>query len=234
MKNLNTSIDVPSVFIIIDKQVGPTSHNIVDKLRRITGIKKIGHAGTLDPFASGVLLMAIGRKATREISNYVKLDKRYEAELFFGATSSTHDPEGVITTTENIKKPSLEQIQDVIEKFIGEQEQVPPMFSAKKVGGKKLYQLARAGKTIERQPSIVTIMSIKILGYKWPKLVLDIECSSGTYIRTLGKDIGAKLKVGAYLTNLKRTAIDKFLLQDSVLVDDLDKENWQSKLFLKL
>ncbi len=232
-KQLNTSIDVPSGFIVIDKQIGPTSHNIVDKLRRITGIKKIGHAGTLDPFASGVLLMAIGRKATREISKYVKLDKRYVADLLLGAVSTTHDPEGEITESKNINKPSLEEIQKVIKKFIGEQEQIPPMFSAKKVGGKKLYQLARAGKVIERQPSIVNIMSINILFFEWPKLVLDIHCSSGTYIRTLGSDIGRELGVGAYLTDLRRTAIDEFLIDDAVLVKDLSGENWQDKLFLK-
>ena len=234
VSNLNTSIDVPSGFIIIDKQIGPTSHNIVDKLRRITGIKKIGHAGTLDPFASGVLLMAIGRKATREISKYVKLDKRYTADLLLGAVSTTHDPEGEITVTKNPQETSLEEIKKTIKKFIGEQEQIPPMFSAKKVGGKKLYQLARAGKVIERQPSIVNISEINIVEYNWPKLVLDVHCSSGTYIRTLGSDIGKDLGIGAYLTDLRRTAIDEFLIDDAVLVNDLDKDNWQSKLFLKL
>lgn len=234
MKNLNTSIDVPSGFIIIDKQVGPTSHNVVDKLRRITGIKKIGHAGTLDPFASGVLLMAIGRKATREISKYVKLDKRYTADLLLGAVSTTHDPEGEITETKNTLEPSSEDIKEVIKKFIGEQEQIPPMFSAKKVGGKKLYQLARAGKVIERQASIINITEINIVEYVWPKLVLDIACSSGTYIRTLGSDIGRELGVGAYLTNLRRTVIGEFLLNDAVLLGDLNTDNWQEKLFLKL
>ncbi len=233
VKNLNTSINVPSGFILINKQVGPTSHNIVDQLRRITGIKKIGHAGTLDPFASGVLLMAIGRKATREISKYVKLDKSYVADLLLGAVSTTHDPEGEITVTKNPQEPSLKEVQRVIEKFIGEQEQIPPMFSAKKVGGKKLYQLARAGKTIERQASLVNIMSIEILSYAWPRLALNIHCSSGTYIRTLGSDIGLELGVGAYLEKLRRTSIGEFLLEKSVLVSDLSEDNWEKNLFLK-
>jgi tRNA pseudouridine55 synthase len=234
MNKLNTSMDVPSGFIIMDKQVGPTSHNIVDRLRHITGIKKIGHAGTLDPFASGVLLMAIGRKATREISDYVKLDKRYKADLLLGSVSTTHDPEGEIIVMQNIQEIKLEDIKKVIKKFVGEQEQIPPMFSAKKIGGKKLYQLARAGKVVERQPSIVNIKKINILKYKWPKLVLDISCSSGTYIRTLGSDIGKELGVGAYLTDLRRTAIGKFLIDDAVLLEELDSDEWEKKLFLRL
>ncbi len=234
MKNLNTSLDVPSGFIIIDKPVGPTSHNIVDKLRQITKIKKIGHAGTLDPFASGVLVMAIGRKATREISKFVKLDKQYLAELYLGATSSTHDPESEIKKTETLCKPILEDVQKVIKKFIGEQEQIPPMFSAKKVGGRKLYQLARAGKTVERQASIINIKSIDIVYFEWPKLILDIHCSSGTYIRTLGSDIGRELGAGAYLENLKRTAVGELVLDNAISLDDLDKDNWQKKLFLTL
>jgi len=234
MKKLNTSIDVPSGFIIIDKQSGPSSHNIVNKLRGITGIKKIGHAGTLDPFASGVLLVAIGRKATREINKYVKLDKRYVADLFLGATSTTHDPEGEITSVKNTQKASLEDVKNIVKKFIGEQEQIPPMFSAKKVGGKRLYQLARAGKTIERQACNINIKSIEILSYEWPKLVLDIHCSSGTYIRTLASDIGRELEAGAYLTGLRRTAIDKFLIKDAILINELNEENWQDSLFLKI
>ncbi len=234
MKNLNTSIDVPSGFISINKQPGLTSHDVVNELRRITGIKKIGHAGTLDPFASGILLIAIGRRATREINKYVKLNKTYIAELYLGAISTTHDPEGEIEFIKHSQKISKEAIQKVIERFIGKQEQIPPMFSAKKIGGKKLYQLARAGKVIERQASQIEIFSIKILSYKWPILVLNINCSSGTYIRSLARDIGKQLGTGAYLKNLKRIRIDKFLLENSILIEEIKKDNWQEKLFLKI
>ncbi len=234
MTKLNNCLDVPSGFMIINKPSGPTSHNIIDQLRQITGIKKIGHAGTLDPFATGVLLVAIGRRATREINKYVKLNKVYRADLVLGAVSSTHDPEGEINFNKHVPEPSFTKIQATINKFIGKQKQIPPMFSAKKINGKKLYQLAREGKIVERQPHLINITAIKILSFKWPKATLIIHCSSGTYIRSLARDIGRELKTGAYLANLQRIAIDKFLIKDAVLIDDLNKENWQKKLFLSL
>lgn len=223
-----------SGFIIINKPAGPTSHDIIDKLRRITGIKKIGHAGTLDPLATGVLICAIGREATREISKFVKTDKEYEAEIMLGAVSDTYDRTGTITNSQlRITNCELDCIKNVLKEFIGKQKQVPPMYSAKKVGGKKLYQLARAGKEIKRQPSDIEIYNIKILEYKWPLLKIKVKCSSGTYIRSLAHDIGRKLGRGAYLKELQRTAVGNFNIKQAVDLKNLKKENWKEYLFNK-
>ncbi len=227
----NTS-EQASGFMIINKHRGPSSHWVVNKMRSITSIRKIGHAGTLDPFATGVLLLAIGRNATKRIDKFVKMDKRYVAGLILGITSTTQDPEGVKTVNKKIEEiKEIKIIEDTIKKFVGEQEQIPPMFSAKKVDGKKLYLLARKGKEVERKPAHINIFSIKIISFEWPSLVLEIHCSSGTYIRTLAGDIGEALGVGAYLETLERTAVGNFLLEDSVKVDDLKKESWSQNLF---
>ncbi len=228
-------------FLLINKPIGPTSHNIIDKLRRITGIKKIGHAGTLDPFASGLLIVAVGREATRGISEFVKLDKVYEAELKLGMVSDTHDRTG----TQHITRPNAsvesgaahntqhitkDQIEKVLDKFIGEQKQIPPMYSAKKVKGKKLYQLARQGKTIKREPADIEIFNIELLKYKWPELKIKVHVSSGTYIRALARDIGRQLKCGAYLEELKRTAIGNYNLDQAKTLNDLEESNWRELL----
>ncbi len=220
----------PSGFLIIDKPKGITSHDVIYQLRKITVIKKIGHAGTLDPFATGVLIVAVSRQATKQINNFAKLDKTYIAKAKLGAVSDTYDPEGKIIENKNAKEVSLKIIKDIIKSFEGEIEQIPPMFSAKKVGGKKLYQLAREGKTIERQPCTITISKIKIIKYKWPYLDFEVKCSTGTYIRSLAHDIGQKAKTGAYLEELQRTAIGKYKIKKSVKLDKLNSRNWQDYL----
>ncbi len=219
-------------FMLINKPVGPTSHDIIDQLRQITGIKKIGHAGTLDPMAGGLLLVAIGREATKKINQFVKLDKKYQATLFLGAVSDTYDKEGKIKTTwpDNKPKPSLTAIKKAAQSFVGRGEQIPPMFSAKKIGGQKLYQLARAGKTVKRQPIKIEIYSLKILSYRWPHLTITVHCSSGTYIRTLAHDLGQRLGCGAYLTSLTRTAIGPFRLKQAITINELKKGDWQNFL----
>ncbi|MCK5211323.1 tRNA pseudouridine(55) synthase TruB [Candidatus Parcubacteria bacterium] len=219
-----------SGFLLIDKPSGPTSHDIIDKLRRITGIKKIGHAGTLDPFASGLLIVAVGREATREINKFVKLDKIYEAELRLGAKSDTHDRTGNKQRTKSKEQKTQEQVTKVLGLFIGRQEQVPPMYSAKKVGGKKLYQLARQGKTIERWAEEIEIFNIELLDYKWPELKIKIHSSSGTYIRALARDIGKALGCGALLTELERTAIGEYKLGQASQLSELNSDNWQENL----
>jgi tRNA pseudouridine55 synthase len=225
MNNLNSG------FILINKPIGPTSHDIVSQLRKITGIKKIGHAGTLDPFASGLLIVAIGREATRGIDKFVKLDKEYLAVLKLGAVSDTYDPEGKIEIKNNIAAPAESKIVAVLEKFLGEQEQVPPMFSAKKINGQKLYNLARQGKIVQRQPNKIKIYNLEIVNYCWPKLTLKIRCSSGTYIRSLGNDIGESLGCGAYVAELTRTIVGSYLLDDCVDIETVDKKNWTKYLF---
>ena len=219
-----------SGFLLINKRSGPTSHDVVDSLRIITGIRKIGHAGTLDPFASGLLLMALGRQATKRIDQFVKKDKTYIATLGLGTTTDTYDRKGVKIEKDCIK-PDEEKIKKVLNDFIGEQEQIPPMFSAKKIKGKKLYELARKGIEIERKPSQINIYNIKLLNFSWPVLKLEVHCSTGTYIRSLANDIGEKLNCGAYLEELERTKIGDFDIKKAYEVDNLTKDNWKGFLF---
>ena len=219
-----------SGFLLLDKPAGPTSFGMIPKLRRITGIKKIGHAGTLDPFATGLLIIAISREATREIDKYVKLAKVYEAELCLGKSSTTFDPEGDITKTSS-KNPSLEEIERALEKFSGKIKQVPPMYSAIKVNGQKLYNLARRGIEIERKPRDVEIFENEVLEYNYPLLKIKTYVSSGTYIRSLASDIGEELETGAYLKNLRRTRIGDMRVEDACKIEELEKGEWER--FLK-
>jgi tRNA pseudouridine55 synthase len=222
-------------FLLINKPVGPTSHDIVNKLRRITGIKKIGHAGTLDPFAEGLLLVAVSRESTREISKFVGLDKKYLATLKLGATSDTQDRTGKITKCQSVKASGIKvsDIKKILKQFLGEQNQLPPMFSAKQIGGQRLYKLARQGKEIERPTHKINIYKIKLIKYlpKKDELVLEVACSSGTYIRALAEDIGQALGVGAYLEKLKRTEIGKFKLKKSATLEKLTPKNWEKFCF---
>lgn len=223
----NSTILVPN-FILIDKPAGITSHDVVNKLRRVTGERRIGHAGTLDPFATGLLILGIGRAATRELGNFLKLDKKYTAALYLDAISDTHDRTGKITELPK-KEISETDIKKVLKKFIGEQDQTPPMFSAKKIDGKKMYELARKGIEVERQPVKITIYDLEFLGYEYPILKISVHCSSGTYIRSLADDIGKTLDSGAYLEELRRTKIGAYEIKDAHKLDTVTKENWIGK-----
>ena len=213
-------METPSGFLLVDKPVGPTSHDIVDAARRALRTRKIGHAGTLDPFASGLLILAVG-KMTKEISKFVGLDKAYEATLRFGAVSDTMDRTGAITEQEDCAV-TRDALTSALAKFRGEIDQVPPMYSAKKVGGKKLYELAREGKEIERKPVRVTIHELELVDFAWPLAKIRTRVSSGTYIRALAHDIGQSLGCGAYLEELRRTAVGRFDVQDAVRPEDID------------
>lgn len=210
----------PSGFLLVDKPVGPTSHDIVDMVRRALRTRKVGHAGTLDPFASGLLILAVGSK-TKEISKFVGLDKAYEATLRFGATSDTMDRTGAIEQKE-CAAVSQGDLEAALEKFRGEIDQVPPMYSAKKIGGKKLYELAREGKEVERKPVRVTIHELELVSFAWPSAVIRTRVSSGTYIRALADDIGKALGCGAYLEELRRTRIGTYKVEDAVKPETID------------
>lgn len=203
-------------FILVDKPVGWTSFDAVNfvrhQLRLATGNKKIkvGHAGTLDPFATGLLIIAAGRENTKRIDEFKAMPKTYVATIRLGATSDTFDSTGEIVITpleKDAKPPTLEKIQTILTAFIGPQLQLPPMFSAKKINGERLYTLARQGIVVERQPNEITLFNIKLLDYNYPNLSIEVTCSTGTYIRTLAYDIGEKLGVGAYCQELRRTSI---------------------------
>ena len=207
--------------ILVDKPIGKTSHDMVYLVRRLTGIKKVGHTGTLDPDATGVLPVCIG-KATKVCDMLTASDKRYTAELILGKTTDTQDASGNVLTESEVNV-TAESVHNIIEEFIGEIEQIPPMFSAIKKDGKKLYELARKGITIEREPRKVAIHSIDILdiNLEMNSITIDVACSKGTYIRTLCEDIGNRLGCGAYMNTLRRTMSGGFDIKDCHTVENL-------------
>jgi tRNA pseudouridine55 synthase len=206
--------------LLVDKAKGRTSFSLVNLLRKKLGVKKIGHAGTLDPFATGVMVMLIGRNYTRLSDQFLCSDKEYLAELRLGVTTDTYDCDGTVLET-NETLPSLEEIQTALKEFQGEIEQIPPMYSAKKINGKKLYDLARKGIEIERKPVKIQVET-HFISYDYPKLILRIACSKGTYIRSLAHDLGQRLGCGAHLTNLRRTRSGSFTIDQCLTEEELN------------
>ena len=217
-------------FMLINKPPGITSHDVIDKLRAITKIRKIGHAGTLDPFATGLLIVGIGREFTKRLSIFQNKDKEYIATLRLGAESDTFDREGKILEKKVKEIPERKEIEEVLKGFLGEIDQIPPLFSAKKIRGKKLYEFARKGIKVELKPQRVKILEISILDYRFPYLTIKVKCSSGTYIRSLANDIGKKLGCGAYVEELIRTKIGDFLLENAIDLSKLNSQNWKNYL----
>ncbi len=211
--------------IVVDKPQGMTSHDVVDRVRRLTPPKtKVGHTGTLDPMATGVLLIALGN-APRLIQYTHNLPKTYNGTITLGATSDTDDAEGTISST-NSRQPSAAEIQTIAQKFVGESIQQPPAYSAIKYKGKKLYEYARRGqaqeiiKKVGERRAPITIYSIEIISYAYAEIEIKVVCSSGTYIRSLARDIGETLKTSGYLSALRRTAIGQFSVEQAL---DLEK-----------
>lgn len=211
------------MIIPINKPAGITSHTLVNRLRKFYGIKKIGHAGTLDPFATGVLILLVGRESTKRSDEFMKQDKIYRTKLKLGYISDTYDKDGAIQEYNIQKTPTRVEIDQIVASFVGEISQIPPMYSAIKINGKKMYELARKGQTIDIPPRLVNIYNITILDYTYPYLTLDITCSSGTYIRSLGYDIGMKLQTGAYLETLERIKSGEFSIENCYNLDNLPK-----------
>jgi tRNA pseudouridine55 synthase len=201
-----------SGILLVNKAAGSTSFHLVSLLRRITQIEKIGHAGTLDPFATGVMVMLVGREYTKRSEEFLSLDKTYRTTLQLGIVTDTYDIEGQITA-QNDKIPTLSEIELALEAFQGEISQIPPMYSAKKIQGKKLYELARKGITVEREPVRVKV-AIQLIRYQYPMLELEVTCSKGTYIRSLGHDLGQVLGCGAHLFDLARIRSGSFFLEE--------------------
>jgi len=204
------------------KPKGPTSNQVLERLRKITGIKKIGHAGTLDPLASGVLIVGIG-KATKMLSQFQKKEKEYLADIKLGMESSTDDEEGKKRKIFVSKPPSLREIEKILKTFQGEILQTPPVFSAVKVGGKEAYKWARRGKIPKLKPRRVQIKKIEILNYQWPILSLKIITGPGVYIRSLARDLGKKLKTGGYLKNLERTRVGEFSKEKALTISQFER-----------
>lgn len=207
-------------FVNINKPKGMTSHDVVANVRRLTGIRQIGHTGTLDPFAEGVLPICIGR-ATRLIE-YLEDDKAYLATVQFGSNTDTYDIDGQVTQTFD-KKVTREEIEAILDDFRGEIEQMPPIYSAIKVNGKKLYEYARKGEEVEIKPRSVVIEKLELVDFDAAAQTaqLEVKCSKGTYIRSLAFDIGKKLGAGAHLSALVRTQAGRFKLENSITLQKL-------------
>ena len=215
-----SSLDFSSGEIIfIDKPLGWTSFKVVNKIRKTIGIKKVGHSGTLDPMATGLLIICTGKK-TKELSNYLGLDKTYTGTITLGKTSPSMDKETEITETGIDENINEESIKNAVKEFVGEIEQTPPMYSAIKVKGKRLYKLARNGVEIERPVRKVRINSFLIKNIKIPDVEFGVNCSKGTYIRVLANDLGKKLGCGGILSELRRTSIGEFRIEKALKVED--------------
>lgn len=213
MNNLNELLPHREGLLLVDKPSGKTSFSLVTQLRRLTKISKIGHAGTLDPFATGLMIMLIG-KFTRLSQNYLTEEKEYSCKVLLGQATDTYDRDGKITfTSDHI--PSLSDIETTLSSFQGSVSQIPPMYSAKKIQGKKLYELARRGIEIEREPITVNLQTT-LLDYTYPHLSLNIVCSKGTYIRTIAHDIGKLLGTFGHLVELRRLRSGSFHVKDSI------------------
>ena len=209
--------------LLIDKPAGMTSFGVVARLCRVLSKQegkkvKVGHTGTLDPFATGLMIIVTGRMCRRAME-FTKLDKWYEAEIILGAESTTGDPEGELSRISG-KRPDKSEIKQVLQKFTGKIEQIPPAFSAVKVNGRRAYQLARAGKEVDIPKRIVTIYALELIGYDYPVLKLRTHVSSGTYVRSLAADIGKELKTGAYCQNLRRIKIADYDVKNARVLAD--------------
>ncbi len=208
-----------SGILVVDKPVGMTSHDVVQIVRKGTNIRRAGHTGTLDPRASGVLVILVG-PAVR-LSEYVSAsDKRYQAVVRLGATTDTYDAEGVVTSTAPVDVTE-EAFNEALKSFIGEIEQVPPPYSAVKVHGRKAYDMAREGEEVDLAPRKIQVYNLELLEWAPPEVVIDVYCSSGTYVRSLAHDLGEKIGCGAHLVGLRRTKSGRFTLRDAVALRKL-------------
>lgn len=219
--------------LVVDKPVGMTSHDVVQAIRNGTGLRRAGHTGTLDPRASGVLVILVG-PAVR-LSEYVSAsDKRYQAIIRLGGSTDTFDAEGQVTLSKDPLTVTEAQFEEALKTYIGEIEQTPPPYSAVKVQGRKAYEMARQGEEVELAPRKITVHHLEVLEWTPPEVVIDVHCSSGTYVRSLANDLGIKLGCGAYLVGLRRTKSGRFSLRDSVPLRKLQEAftagNWYQYL----
>lgn len=203
------------------KPIGITSHDVVNIIRKKTGVKRVGHGGTLDPLAEGVLVIAVGRENTKLLDKYVKGDKEYMATLKLGFVSETDDSQGPISEFDTNIIPTQEEIKDLVKDFQGEIMQTPPLYSSIKIKGKPAHRRIRKGQEVKLEPRKVFIKEIELISYNYPLVELKIECGTGVYIRSIAKDLGEKLKTGAYLTKLIRTRVGEFKQENALKIEDL-------------
>jgi tRNA pseudouridine55 synthase len=210
--------------LLVDKPKGLTSHDVVYRLRRKLSMKKIGHAGTLDPMATGLLVMLIG-KATRISQYLMSVDKAYEGEATLGIVTDSQDAEGEMMETRPVPELTEAQVREVMKGFLGDQYQTPPMHSAIKIDGVPLYKLARKGEEVEREPRFIRVTAFDLLSFNLPKLTFDLHCTKGTYVRTIAHDLGNKLGCGAHLSALRRTVSGQFTLKQCLTLDEIEAMN---------
>jgi tRNA pseudouridine55 synthase len=224
--------------ILLDKPAGWTSFDVVNYVRKIVAQiedkkpknVKVGHTGTLDPFATGLLILLIGKNYTKKASEFSKQDKTYEVTMHLGEVSSTGDSEGEIMPVSTALAPSKAEIEKEVKGFVGEIKQIPPAYSAVKINGQRAYKLARAGKEFDLEPRNVTVNRLIITSYTYPEVKFLTDVSSGTYIRALVEDIGEALGTGAYTSDLRRTKIGKLSVKDALTPKDISAENLADKI----
>ncbi|HEY4246723.1 MAG TPA: tRNA pseudouridine(55) synthase TruB [Lacunisphaera sp.] len=207
--------------LLVDKPSGLTSHDVVYHLRRKLQMKKIGHAGTLDPMATGLLVMLIG-KATRISQYLISVDKIYEGEATLGVVTDSQDAQGEVMETRPVPSLTETQVRDAMNGFLGDQYQMPPMHSAIKIDGVPLYKMARKGEEIEREPRFIRIASFELNSFALPTLTFTLHCTKGTYVRTIAHDLGKKLGCGAHLSALRRTGSGKFNISQCLPLDQIE------------
>lgn len=215
------TVTSPEGLWLINKPLKKSSFWVVGQLRRLTGIRKIGHAGTLDPLAEGLMILLVGKEFTRQADSFLKLDKEYILKFKLGETSTTDDGEGEKTLVSE-RQPEPAEIQAAIQRLTGEILQTPPIYSALKIGGQRAYKLARAGKPVTMTPRAVTVYSWQDVEYAYPHLSARVKVSSGTYIRSLARSLGEILAVGAYLAALQRTQIGEYQLSKAIDLEGLE------------
>jgi tRNA pseudouridine55 synthase len=208
--------------LLVDKPAGPTSHDVVEAVRSVLGIKKVGHCGTLDPNATGLLVIVIG-KATRLSEKFTATDKVYEGMLILGVETDTYDADGKVVSTKAVPQLTLDQLNELAKKFVGDIKQLPPMVSAVKKDGVPLYKLARKGIDVEREPRTIHIYDFTFEEYIEPKAWFRVACSKGTYVRSLVHDFGKEIGCGAYLKHLRRTVSGMFNVKDAIEMEEMIK-----------
>jgi tRNA pseudouridine55 synthase len=207
--------------LLVDKPGEHTSHDVIARLRGKLRMRKIGHAGTLDPMATGLLIVLVG-KATRVSQFIISLDKEYEGTIELGKTTDSQDADGEVMETRPVPDLSEADVRTAMQGFLGDQYQMPPMFSAIKIGGVPLYKKARKGEEVEREPRFIRVMSWDLLKFETPRIDFRLRCTKGTYVRTLGHDLGTKLGCGAHLSALRRTATDRFNVSQALTMEQIE------------
>jgi tRNA pseudouridine55 synthase len=213
--------NTPEGILLVDKPQGITSHDVVSKLRRVFHIKKIGHAGTLDPMATGLLVMLVG-KATKVSQYLMSMDKEYTGTIRLGQVTDSQDADGEIVEERPLPDLDESMIAKEMKRFVGDQYQTPPMFSAKKVKGQPLYKLARKGKTVEREPRVINIAKFELMRCEPPELDFLVACSKGTYVRTIAHDLGERLGCGGHLCGLRRTGVGRFRIEKADTIEAIE------------